>query len=83
MLVVNAAMVLSAMLLQDAPETLVPTPVVAEEVVIAAPPGQAAVPATPVQATAGAAQQPDIVVTGRGDWEAPDPLSKVNEQSFK
>ncbi len=83
-LVVNAAMVLSAMLLQDAPETLVPTPVVAAEVVIAAPPGQAAVPATPPGQTAqSAAQQPDIVVTGRGDWEAPDPLSKVNEQSFK
>jgi phospholipid-binding lipoprotein MlaA len=60
-------------------------------------PGQAAplpaptpdpVPATPVQpapspvAETAAPQGRDITVRGRARWEAPDPLSKVNEQSF-
>ncbi|KQR80461.1 hypothetical protein ASG07_15020 [Sphingomonas sp. Leaf343] len=84
-LVVNTAMLLSAMLLRDAPETLVPTPVIATEVVVIALPGQQTTPQTvpPAPAGGGAIQQPDIVVTGRGAWEAPDPLSKVNEQAFK
>ena len=66
-------------LVQEAPAA--PTPGTAAAT--AASPVGTAPAATPPPTNPQEAPQRDIIVTGRGSWEAPDPFAEVNESAFK
>ncbi|MFS0773489.1 VacJ family lipoprotein [Sphingomonas sp. 1P08PE] len=77
MLVLTVALLWSASVAgQGVPEMVAPAaPVTADPVVQDAPP--------PVPPAPPPADPNDIVVTGRGAWEAPDPMSGANKEAYK